>query len=162
MKKKTKIQKEYQDILDAIDRWIKKNNDKVSFIPSFVTFDENDDVREDECGYYCYGSKDVIGILIEESRKELEKEKDDFFNSNNWLWSINFSMEKKILKEKKKFGHIDVEMSKMTEWKKQKSQRKYKTNNDFIDNYFLLLKKNDLKFMSLYNEQRSLNTIKYY
>jgi hypothetical protein len=71
------VTKEMKEIQNAIAKYVKKHDGKVAFVGSFVAFKGKDlDVVDDMI--FCFGSKDVINISLDEIKKEIKKEKDDF------------------------------------------------------------------------------------
>ena len=83
--KKEKTQKEFKQILDAIEKWTAINNNEVAFIGNFVSFDEEkikkdkEDIIKDDV-ILGYGKKEVLEIALEELQKSLKEEKEDFIN----------------------------------------------------------------------------------
>jgi len=78
-KKKEKISKEMQELINAIDKWVKKHNENVSFIGSFVAFDKDSEVIDDRL--FCYGGKEVLKEQIYNLAEILiTKEKEEFIN----------------------------------------------------------------------------------
>jgi len=82
-----KRQKELQDILKAIDKWMKKNKGNVDFIADFMTFDEKklknkeDDVFNDSASIrIAFGTKEILKMATEDTLKEIKKDKSDFIS----------------------------------------------------------------------------------
>ena len=79
------MQKEFKNLLLAIDKWVKANKKEVSFIGSFISFDEDKikkgekDVLKDSI-IVGYGGKKGLEIMLEELQSGLKREKEDFVN----------------------------------------------------------------------------------
>ena len=79
------MQREFKQMLDAIDKWIDANEGEVIFIGSFVSFDREkakrdvEDIIKDDI-ILGFGSKEVLEISLEELQKSLKEEKKDFVN----------------------------------------------------------------------------------
>ena len=77
--------KEFEQMLDAIEKWIDVNKNEVAFIGSFVSFDrekeknDEEDIIKDDI-IVGYGCKEVLEISLEELQKLLKEEKEDFVN----------------------------------------------------------------------------------
>ena len=67
-----------KNIQSAIEKWIK--NKDVSFVGSFVVFDTEGEVKDDESCIIGFGSRELIKLQIEELNKRLKKDKDSFVN----------------------------------------------------------------------------------
>ena len=73
-----------KDVRNVISKWM-KDNDDVSFIGSFVSFDikkieaDADDVIKDDMTIG-FGDKETVEIMLEELQKGVKKEKDEFIN----------------------------------------------------------------------------------
>lgn len=78
------MQKEFKQLLTAIDRW-RKANDDVYFIGAFVSIDlrkaekDEDDITKDNI-LLGYGEKDTIEIMLNELTNQLKKDKRAFIN----------------------------------------------------------------------------------
>jgi len=79
------MQKEFKNLLNAIDKWNRKNEENICFIGAFVSFDqkklekdEDDVVMDNIC--MAYGYKDTMKILLNELIKRFEKDKRTFIN----------------------------------------------------------------------------------
>ena len=79
------MQKEFKNLLSAVDKWVKANKGEVSFIGSFVSFDEGktkrneDDIIKDD-RMFCYGTKKIVKLVLSELKKEVDAEKGEFIN----------------------------------------------------------------------------------
>ena len=71
--------KEMQDIIDALDRYVKKHQGKVCIHAGIYAFNGPEfDIIDDRI--LAYGSKKAIKISIDEMSKELDNEKEEFVN----------------------------------------------------------------------------------
>lgn len=74
-----KPSKELQGIINAIEKWMKKHDNNVSFVCDFVAFKGKDfDVVDDRM--LAFGPKETLTISLDELTKDIKKEKDDFVN----------------------------------------------------------------------------------
>ena len=82
---KTVKQKEFKQLLGAIDKWTKANKGDVSFIGSFISFDKEklkkneDDIIKDDI-ILGYGGKEGLLIALKELQNLLKKDKKKFIN----------------------------------------------------------------------------------
>lgn len=67
-----------KEITKAIHNWIKKNNNKVAFVGSFISFNKEGNVKDDLI--VGFGAKGVIKISLDELKDMLKKEKGGFIN----------------------------------------------------------------------------------
>lgn len=90
------MQKEFKQILEAINKWINANDREVAFIGNFISFDkkkwkkdkEADDITKDSITLG-FGQKEVLKIFLEELQRSLKKEKEDFANwCNTYLFEF--------------------------------------------------------------------------
>ena len=65
----TKDTKELENILEAIDKWVKKHKGDVQFYGSFMSFDENDDYNIINDRIIAYGPKKSILMDLKELKK---------------------------------------------------------------------------------------------
>jgi len=75
-----KVQPELADIIEAISRWIAVNEGRVSFVGSFVAFDEDMNIKEEAERIFAYGDKEILLIQLNELKKEIKKDKNEFVN----------------------------------------------------------------------------------
>jgi hypothetical protein len=79
------MEKEFENLLSAIDKWQKINKGQVSFIGSFVSFDvkkiekEEDDCVKDDL-IVAYGDKKSVKIAVNELKRMVDEDKTDFIN----------------------------------------------------------------------------------
>ena len=73
------MDKELEKITKAISKWVKANDNEVAFISDFIMFDEEDGVKDDSI-YCAYGCKETLIMMLEDTLKEIKKEKGDFIN----------------------------------------------------------------------------------
>lgn len=66
-------------LMDNIEKWIKENNDQVSFVGSFTVFDKDGNVSDDS-RMVAFGPKEVIKISLKELKKGIKNDKEDFIN----------------------------------------------------------------------------------
>jgi len=77
--------KEFEQMLDAIEKWIDVNKNEVAFIGSFVSFDrekeknDEEDIIKDDI-IIGYGYKEVLEMSLKDMQKSLKEEKEDFVN----------------------------------------------------------------------------------
>jgi len=70
------ISLEFKKVLDAISEWRKANNDNVTFVASFVKFDNDGKVVDEDLRMLAFGDNNQCRIHLEEldrARKEEEK-----------------------------------------------------------------------------------------
>jgi len=77
--------KELQDVINSIHKWADKNKKNGCFIAEFVSFKDEKKLKKDEdmvndSFTAAYGAKEVIKIMLEDSLKDVKKEKSDFIN----------------------------------------------------------------------------------
>lgn len=79
------MQKEFKQILEAIDKWIDANDGEVAFIKDFVSFDKeksermkgtNGIIKDDII--LGFGKKEILEISLEKLQRSLKEEKKDF------------------------------------------------------------------------------------
>ena len=79
------MQKEFKNLLSAIDKWAEVNKGEVCFIGSFVSFDkkkmekDEEDVTKDAV-MVGFGTKKELELSLKELQNNLKKEK----NFINW------------------------------------------------------------------------------
>ena len=73
-----KKSKETKGIIDAIDKFIEKNNRDVCVVASICNYKKDGDVKE--LRFLAYGTKRTINISLSELRKYVVKDKEDFIN----------------------------------------------------------------------------------
>ena len=79
------MQKEFKQLLGAIDKWVKVNNGQVLFIGSFVSFDQKK-IKENtkDCikdnMVLAYGDSDSVKLTVSELKKMVDKDKIKFIN----------------------------------------------------------------------------------
>jgi len=72
-----KDSKEFENLLEAIHKWVKKHDGKVQFIGSFLAFKGKDfDVVDDRL--LAFGIKKSLREDLKNLDEEVEKEKDEF------------------------------------------------------------------------------------
>ena len=82
---KTIKQKEFKQLLNAIDKWTKANKGDVNFIGSFISFDKDkikkneEDIIKDDI-ILGYGGKEGLVIALKELQNLLKKDKKKFIN----------------------------------------------------------------------------------
>ena len=71
-------QPELQDILDAVQRYSKRNAS--CFVGSFVAFDEEDTISDNASTFFAFGDKETLLILLDELHTAIEEaaDKDGF------------------------------------------------------------------------------------
>jgi len=75
------MQKEFKQLLGAIQKWVEVNKGEVSFIGSFISFDhkkierDEEDIFKDEA-MVAFGGKGEMKLALKELQKNLKKEKD--------------------------------------------------------------------------------------
>ncbi len=77
--------KEFKQILKAIENWEKSEKGDVVFVGSFISFDQKKcDKDEDDCikddRIMAYGNREAIEIELEELKKILKEDKEEFIN----------------------------------------------------------------------------------
>jgi len=71
--------KEFENVLDAIGKWVEKHKGNVHFVGSFMAFKgKNFDVVDDRL--FAYGDKNLIRENLKEIDTMVEKEKEEFVN----------------------------------------------------------------------------------
>ncbi|MFA6073941.1 MAG: hypothetical protein WC758_07540 [Candidatus Woesearchaeota archaeon] len=79
--KKEKRSKEMENILTAIDKWMKKHENQVGFVGTFYAFKEKDngkdlDVVDDTA--IAFGPKELLRDDLKNMDEAIEEEKEDF------------------------------------------------------------------------------------
>lgn len=71
--------KEIKNIIEAIDKYIKKHKGNVEFYCSFMAFKgENFDVVDDRM--FVYGVKESLLLAIKDMQEQVKKDKEEFIN----------------------------------------------------------------------------------
>ena len=79
------MQKEFGNLLSAIDKWVEASDCLVSFVGSFVSYDQ-DKIEKDEeditkdCIIVGYGGKGEVKIQLKELSRLLKEDKEELIN----------------------------------------------------------------------------------
>lgn len=70
--------KQFNSMLNAIEKWIASEKGNISMIGSFVSFDMDDEIKNDIM--VAYGQRKVIKICLDEINDTIKKDKNEFIN----------------------------------------------------------------------------------
>ena len=70
------MSKELDNILIAIEKWVKKHKGHVEFVGSFHAFDEKKDFNIVDTCILGYGTKKNVQFILRKLAEEVKKEKD--------------------------------------------------------------------------------------
>ena len=70
--------KELTNIYKAIEKYVEKHEGKVSFIGSFLAFDNFDECNIIDDEIVAFGLKDTINLMLDDVQNQLKSEKKDF------------------------------------------------------------------------------------
>ncbi len=81
-KRQDDISPEFQEVIDAIDRWVEANKENFpSFLASFsiVANNEKFDVLDKDDRLFAFGAKGVLQVHLDSLQEQLNKEKKNAF-----------------------------------------------------------------------------------
>jgi hypothetical protein len=77
---KAKDSKEFTDIFKAIGKWVKAQNNNVSFIGAFLSYDKEEELKDKKDNrVVLYGHKSGLEEQIEDIKRAVKEESDDSF-----------------------------------------------------------------------------------
>ena len=77
---KIKDSKEFTDIFEAIGKWVKAQNNNVSFVGAFLSYNKEKELKDRKDNrVVLYGNKVGLEEQIEDIKRALKEESDDSF-----------------------------------------------------------------------------------
>ena len=74
-----KDSKEFNNVLEAIDKWVKKHEGKAHFVGSFMAF-KGKECKVIDDRMFAFGIKSMLREELKTLDEGIEKEKEDFVN----------------------------------------------------------------------------------
>ena len=76
----TEDSKEFTDIFEAIGKWVKSQNNNVSFVGAFISYDKEEKLKDRKDNrVVLYGNKVGLEEQIKDIKRAVKEESDDSF-----------------------------------------------------------------------------------